>query len=393
MKLADIHLHYDTDKGTEHSYIDIYDTLFGPYQHQDINFLEVGALTCGSLKMFHSYFANANIYGIDDWSQKNDQFGNTLESKGIDLVQLVQDVARRYPRIHLRTCNSTDAAQVRSKIGQIKFDVIVDDGDHHPHSQFKTFENLWPTLKPHTGLYVIEDVMDTHYLCNLLSEYAQKNNLSISINPYNLLKNGRGDDNLVVVIPQRTVMEHFYQSCTPQMDYQDLYLNMINQAPPVAHFVEVGSWKGGSAAYMCVEIANSGKNIVFDCVDTWLGNDCHQLGQKYEDFDVVKGNLFDRFKLNMIPAIGLFRIQRGPSVDVSQKYQDKSLDFVFLDADHSYDGVKSDIAAWLPKVKPGGYIGGHDYGNAEWVGVQQAVDEIFPDTLKVPPACWLHRVQ
>lgn len=55
------------------------------------------------------------------------------------------------------------------------------------------------------------------------------------------------------------------------------------------------------------------------------------------------------------------------------------LDFVFIDADHSYDGCKADIAAWYPKVKQGGWICGHDYGNAGFpgFGVNQAVDEFI----------------
>ena len=44
--------------------------------------------------------------------------------------------------------------------------------------------------------------------------------------------------------------------------------------------------------------------------------------------------------------------------------QDKSVDMVFLDADHSYEGVKEDMHEWMPKVNPGGWLGGHDYGEA-----------------------------
>lgn len=51
-------------------------------------------------------------------------------------------------------------------------------------------------------------------------------------------------------------------------------------------------------------------------------------------------------------------------------------DFVFIDAGHSYEAVKADIAAWLPKVKPGGWFGGHDY-HKNHPGVIRAVDEAF----------------
>lgn len=60
--------------------------------------------------------------------------------------------------------------------------------------------------------------------------------------------------------------------------------------------------------------------------------------------------------------------------------KDGALDLVFIDADHSYEGVKRDIAAWLPKVRPGGWLGGHDYRNSgnqfDFSGVDRAVAEL-----------------
>jgi hypothetical protein len=64
------------------------------------------------------------------------------------------------------------------------------------------------------------------------------------------------------------------------------------------------------------------------------------------------------------------------SVEAAAKVKDHSLDFVFIDGDHRYEGVARDIAAWLPKVKPGGWLMGHDYGNKPDGGVKRAVDEL-----------------
>ena len=67
-------------------------------------------------------------------------------------------------------------------------------------------------------------------------------------------------------------MDHFYNSIHGYFDFQNIYTAAVNAAPQDgAHFVEVGSWKGTSSAYMAVEIVNSKKNILFDCVDTWEG--------------------------------------------------------------------------------------------------------------------------
>lgn len=69
---------------------------------------------------------------------------------------------------------------------------------------------------------------------------------------------------------------------------------------------------------------------------------------------------------------------RLPSVEAAKKVDDKSLDFAFIDADHTYEGCSEDIAAWAPKVKPGGLLCGHDYDfpqNHPTLQVKRAVDE------------------
>lgn len=140
-----------------------------------------------------------------------------------------------------------------------------------------------------------------------------------------------------------------------------LYDRMIENVGIVAHFVEVGSWKGQSAAYMAEKIIESGKAIRFDCVDTFEGSedeDGHQT-----DEDVVSGKLLEVFHNNMSPFVGHYNAVKATSVDASTQYEDESLDFVFIDAQHTYEAVREDIDVWLPKVKKGGYLAGHDYNH------------------------------
>ena len=63
-------------------------------------------------------------------------------------------------------------------------------------------------------------------------------------------------------------------------------------------------------------------------------------------------------------------------------------DMVFVDADHSYEAVRQDIDNWLPKVKKGGIIAGHDY---LWAGPRKAANEIFTD-LHVMNNVWSTKV-
>jgi hypothetical protein len=71
---------------------------------------------------------------------------------------------------------------------------------------------------------------------------------------------------------------------------------------------------------------------------------------------------------------------------------DGSVDLVFIDADHSYEGVKADIEAWLPKVKVGGWIGGHDYKSPRFPGVERAVHERFDQVEHGANSTWFWRM-
>jgi predicted O-methyltransferase YrrM len=63
--------------------------------------------------------------------------------------------------------------------------------------------------------------------------------------------------------------------------------------------------------------------------------------------------------------------------DAADLVADSSLDFVFIDADHSEAAVADDIARWASKVRSGGWIGGHDYNAKKFPGVVRAVRRAF----------------
>lgn len=57
---------------------------------------------------------------------------------------------------------------------------------------------------------------------------------------------------------------------------------------------------------------------------------------------------------------------RGLSSDMASRFEDNSLDLVYIDGNHAYDWVKEDIELWWPKIKKGGVIAGHDYLDMDW---------------------------
>lgn len=201
-------------------------------------------------------------------------------------------------------------------------------------------------------------------------------------------------------------IEHFYQNIQGWADGIDLlYRQIIAGIPrpeytfngksfvtserPKFHFVEIGSWRGKSSAYMAVEIANSGLNIQFDCVDTWEGSLDEEIHQN--DPAVINNTLYEEFLKNMQSVKEYYRPIRMKSVDAAKSYTDHSLDFVFIDAQHDYESVKEDILAWKDKVKPGGFLAGHDYNPEGDYGVGKAVRELLPNHQPIP-WCWICRM-
>lgn len=77
------------------------------------------------------------------------------------------------------------------------------------------------------------------------------------------------------------------------------------------------------------------------------------------------------------PFRGRWDIVRGLSVEEAKGFADGHFDFVYLDANHSYQAVLDDLKAWVPKVREGGIFCGHDYLDRDWFQVRSAVNDHF----------------
>jgi predicted O-methyltransferase YrrM len=175
-------------------------------------------------------------------------------------------------------------------------------------------------------------------------------------------------------------MEHIYNQ--PQFGedwftYPDLYAQMVRHFPSGSTFVEVGSHIGKSASFMSVEIANSQKDIKFFTVDFWLS--------------VNEPDRFKIFMKNMRPVRKFFKPLKMSSILAANMFNTNSIDFLFLDAGHSYEDIIADMTAWYPKVKRGGIIAGHDYypNEPDWGGVFRGMQDLlssgFIDNLEYFP--------
>ncbi len=175
-------------------------------------------------------------------------------------------------------------------------------------------------------------------------------------------------------------MNHFYKEIQNWFNYERVFDLAISKAQNGSKFVEIGVWKGGSTAYMGVEIINSGKKIEYDAIDTFEGSREH--GVVHGLYEEAFNNLKPLIDLNVVNLI------KGHSQEVVEKYIDESIDFCFIDGSHEYEDVKKDILAYLPKVKKGGILAGHDYDKI-WDGVIRAVDETL-GKVEIVNGSWIY---
>ena len=184
-------------------------------------------------------------------------------------------------------------------------------------------------------------------------------------------------------------MEHFYNKIQGWFTFPNFYKQLVEQAKDGYHFVEVGTWKGKSAAYMAVEIINSGKRIKFDCVDTWEG-DTSITSSYDEPLLKTPGALYEHFLSNIAPIRYPVNYQvlnpiKYTSEEASKLYEAHSVNCVFIDAAHDYVSAFTDINLWRSKIVPGGVLAGHD---ASHPPIQQALNELLPGHHCTPEDVW-----
>lgn len=178
-----------------------------------------------------------------------------------------------------------------------------------------------------------------------------------------------------------------YQQIPGWFDYESIYdrnipllVQRLDRKPVV---VEIGAWLGKSSFYLT---ENHHQHADIYIVDTWQGtpeslDGSHKLA--------TERDIFVDFMRNMRAHHGKFTPLRAHSVDAARYFDDNSIDLIFIDADHSYEGAKADIEAWLPKLSAQGIIAGHDY-TSSWPGVKRAVKEQFDQAVKKQGQSWIH---
>lgn len=173
---------------------------------------------------------------------------------------------------------------------------------------------------------------------------------------------------LSIKIMSQIVNENLYTN--NWFNYRNFYTKISEM--DFTKFVEVGVWKGHSISFLAKELSRKNKPFELFAVDLWENTPKEDWNKGLYElpfiYEIYETNLINQGVREYIKDI------KGNSWESASLFEDNSLDFVFIDAGHEYESVRMDIEKWLPKLKKGGIIAGHDFDNAP--GVNKAVQEL-----------------
>jgi len=137
---------------------------------------------------------------------------------------------------------------------------------------------------------------------------------------------------------------------------------------------EIGVFKGDFSKIMLDILSPKELHLI----DTFNGMMCS--GDK-DGNDITWVNLDEEYLnvTNMFSNNDNVYIHKGFSTDILNGFENNYFDMIYIDGDHSYEGVKSDLKLSFSKVKDGGLICGHDYISSKFEDVVRAVDEFCDD--------------
>ena len=145
--LKEIGTRYKTDKATVHKFTALYEDYYSSFRNEKVKILEIGIYMGASLKMWHEYFPNGMIYGMDDCSiidcNLTPEFIKKMENDRIKTF-----IGDQSNREHLKKFINEHGGE---------FDTIIDDGYHFQAHQQVSLGFLFPYVKS-KGIYVIEDL-------------------------------------------------------------------------------------------------------------------------------------------------------------------------------------------------------------------------------------------
>ncbi|UTW60652.1 class I SAM-dependent methyltransferase [bacterium SCSIO 12741] len=156
---------------------------------------------------------------------------------------------------------------------------------------------------------------------------------------------------------------------------------LLEALPKGSVGAEIGTWKGAFADRM-LTIVEPSKLFLIDPYqyiesyeNAWYGKPIGSQSNMDEIYDFVAARFAGPITKGQVEML------RMTSDKALEKFENESLDWVYIDGDHSYEFVKRDLDHFYAKVKVGGWITGDDYQDGNWWsdGVRRAVNEFVEE--------------
>jgi hypothetical protein len=158
---------------------------------------------------------------------------------------------------------------------------------------------------------------------------------------------------------------------------QTLLYDLAQQVPSEGTIVELGSWMGRSTILLGAGSLSKPRATIY-AVDLFAN--IGVTSNLYQPFlDAEDPDYFPRFEEN-IRAAGVDSVVvpiRGETVEAASRWDGPRIDLLFIDADHSFEGVRGDFLAWVPHCRIGARCAFHDYFNMADLGVRPFVDGLI----------------
>lgn len=174
----------------------------------------------------------------------------------------------------------------------------------------------------------------------------------------------------------------------------------VSELPKGAKVLEIGAWHGRSSRFIADNLPENGQVW---CCDTWNGSsgepEMHGSARQREGDHAHQWwwcNLQEHIATGRVVPVRMHSANAAHTIGhLIEKGQMEKFDLIFIDGDHSAEGIKTDVESWLPLLKEGGLICGHDYykegEGLSWVFVRQYVESKFPNVEKAATSLWYIR--
>lgn len=189
-----------------------------------------------------------------------------------------------------------------------------------------------------------------------------------------------------------------WQDIDGWFDWRSAQEEAVRRFPDGSRFVEVGTYLGRSLCSLGEVVGHSGKHITLIGIDTCRGSGPEGERQKNYHANAVEdggGTFAGALHRNLLDCGMADRVILivTDSATASALFTDASLEWVHLDARHDYASVRADIASWLPKITPGGWLSGDDYDEEKWPDVVRAVRDGLPGATPWSTRQWRYIVE